>query len=580
MFQDGSGILKFSIEIPSNSDLRAIWVNANVSNSPTEYEVVRVILPEPGTDIRAGVVSFANSQFGAPIQVNFEYESRKSTVIRVEIENQRIDRIYIGKNLIHSFRWNSPLLLFTNIEDLQTGTSPRAAPTTIKFEYVFTDIKTNIFYQAITILGLLFLVVLTWKKFSMPSASMFYNFSNRNILRVAIVGLSITFVSLSTLRLFPQQTDGYFDRNGLGYASAARYSDWYQLSGIAKMSEPYRLGHSNYPPAFLGVFKLIAMVGPTSVLVITSVFSCATIAAIISWVISGSQKKRFFLSLFIVGLSYPFLFAVDRGSSDLIISILIALFTYFVATSKEKTAAATLGLMIALKLFPLLFIPVLFRKGNNRRNVCITMAVSSICTLLGSVFISGSLNQISYFFQESVTVQNAVATNQQLAARSTSIIQWAYNLKSFRVPFGNGTVLPNFSTDLITLIIILIIIIAGIAIFDKSFLQSELLLLLSIVSLLITPISNDYRLLLLIPFVAYWIFEHEHYEFKLHFVVLLGILFSVRPLLWVENSAQTLGGLFTMPILLAVFVAVIRNRQNGNSSSVFVQQSQISPGGN
>lgn len=580
MLGDGSGTLKFSIEIPSNSDLRAIWVNANVSNSPTEYEVVRVILAEPGTDIRAGVVSFATSQFGAPIQVNFEYESRKSTVIRVEIENQRIDRIYIGKNLIHSYRWNAPLLLFSNIEDLQTGTSPKAVPTTIKFEYAFTDIKTNVFYQAITILSLLFLVVLTWKKFSIPSASKFYNFSNRNILWVAIVGLSITFVSLSTLRLFPQQTDGYFDRNGLGYASAARYSDWYQLSGIAKMSEPYRLGHSNYPPAFLGVFKLIAMVGPTSVLVITTVFSCATIAAIISWVISGSQKKRFLLSLFIVGLSYPFLFALDRGSSDLIISILIALFTYFVATSKEKTAAAILGLMIALKLFPLLFIPVLFRKGNNTRNVCIAMAVSSVCTLLGSVFISGSLNQVYYFFQESVTVQNAVATNQQLAARSTSIIQWAYNLKSFRVPFGNGTVLPSFSTDLITLIIIVIIIIAGIAIFDKSFLQSELLMLLSIVSLLITPISNDYRLLLLIPFVAYWIFEHEHYEFKLHLVVLLGILFSVRPLLWVENSAQTLGGLLTMPILLAVFVAVIRNRQNKNSSTVIVQQSQISPGGN
>ena len=579
LFENGSGLFRLSIDIPAKSNLNAVWVNGEVKHSPVKYDVFRLNVTEPGPDIRSGVIGLSNSQFGGPILFNFEFEDSKATRIRIEIENQKTERIYMGEKLLYSYRWNAPILLFSKIDDLQTGTVPGVTHTKIKVEYTSTKITTSITYVVIAILSLLFLVMVIWNLFSFSRTPKFHNFSNKNIVHIALVGLTITFVSMSTLRFFPQQTGRYFDNNGLGFASAARYSDWYQLSTIAEMSEPYRVGHSNYPPAFLAIYKIISIVGPMSALVIITAISWATIAAIISWAMSGNKKMRFLLSLATVGLSYPFLFALDRGSSDLIMALTVSIFVSLVATSKLKSASAVLGFMIALKLFPVLFIPVLFQKHKSKRNVCIALATSLISTLLGSVFISGSLDQISYYVHESMSVQNAIAMDQNLAARSTSIIQWAYNLKSFRVPFANATQLPVISTHLVTVLIILLLSAAGIVILEKSLSRSEKLMIFSIISFLITPISNDYRLLLLMPILAYWIFEHEESEFKLHFVVLCGILFSVRPLLWVTESAQTLGGLLTMPILLTLFVIVIMNRLKSNTSLVTVQQSQISPGG-
>lgn len=526
----------------------------------SRFEIFRISFEFPKPDIVTATIGLGNSQFGTPILVSTQISNARDSVIRVEIDKQRTNKIYVNSQLVHSYRWNAPVFLESKIEARSVTVSPDESKISFALETQIVAVTRNWIFFITSVLSLAFLALFVWRLLNLPRSQRQKTAMLGSIERIAIVGLLVSFASMTLLKFFDNQSEHYFDKNGLGFAAAARYSDWFQLSGISRMAEPYRIGHSNYPPAFLGLFKIISFLGPTGCLVIAAVIACAAIASIISWPISGGDTRRFSLSLLIVGLSYPLLFAIDRGSSDLIMAPLIAVFIYLLKTSRPKHAAAVLGVMIALKIFPVLFIPLLLKKGKAIQSLRISFMAASISTVAGAFFLSGSLRQIVYFVHESISVQNAITSNQNLAARSTSISQWAYNLKSFRVPFASGAPLPDNSANLVTALVVLLIAITVMLLFNRTYLPSEKLMLFMIIALLANPISNDYRLLLLMPVLAFWIYDSPVNNLKKHTVISCGILFAVRPILWVTDSAQTLGGLFTMPILVVLFIGVIRNR--------------------
>jgi hypothetical protein len=300
--------------------------------------------------------------------------------------------------------------------------------------------------------------------------------------------------------------------------------------------------------------------GPIGSLGVIAAFSCITTASVVSWAVSGTLLKRMILSITMVCFSYPFLFALDRGSSDLIMAVLMSVFVYLMATSRVRSAAAIFGIMVAFKLFPILLLPLLLLKGSKIRNIGVSIFTFVISTIGGSIVISESLNLIPQFIKELLSQTSAASTVAQYSARSTSIIPWAYNLTSFSVSSETGPQLSRLSELLAYALILTVVVTVGNAVLTQSLKTSESMMLLMIVTLLISPVSNDYRLLPFIPVVGYWIFEKGDMKLPRYAIVMLGCLFSVRPVMWLTDSPQSLGSLFTMPILLAMIAIVLRCR--------------------
>jgi len=68
--------------------------------------------------------------------------------------------------------------------------------------------------------------------------------------------------------------------------------------------------------------------------------------------------------------------------------------------------------------------------------------------------------------------------------------------------------------------------------------------------LVVVPVSNDYRLLVLVVAVSYWLATEVRSDFNKMTFILFGVLFSAHPLQFAKDSSFTIGGLITFPILL------------------------------
>lgn len=546
-------VFSLDFEIPIGKSVETIVVREEISSD----EILRIDFSSSPTGQSAGTISLMNSQFGSPINFSFGYDNSKATQVKLQIDDRRWSRVYINKELVNGYRWHAPIFPTTHVTKLIYRLYPEVTPLSIRAQTSLFSVNNHLASQTIALLLLFITLLVVWNRLQISEhRNAVWNMS-KNTQNIATVALIISTCSVIFYYSGRYGPEIYFDRNGIGYASVARYSDWYQLLNISRMKEPYLIAHAQYPPAFLGMFKILSAMGPIGSLGVIAAFCCITTASVVSWALSGTLLKRVILSITMVGFSYPFLFALDRGASDLIMAVLMSVFVYLMATSRVGSAAAILGIMVAFKLFPIFLLPLLLLKGSKIRNIGVSIFTSVMSTISGSIVISGSLILIPQFIKELLSQTSAVA---QYSARSTSIIPWAYSLISIRLPSETGPQLSRSSELLAYALILAVVVTVGNAVFTQSLKTSESMMLLMIVTLLISPVSNDYRLLPFIPVVGYWLFEKGDMKLPRYAIIMLGCLFSVRPVMWLTNSPQTLGSLLTMPILLAMIAVVLRCR--------------------
>jgi hypothetical protein len=504
-------------------------------------------------------------------QINLS-SPRKVTQIEIRIDSARSVQIRVNGELVNGYRWDTSVLpdftknlRYAITDQTRANLGSQIEVGRYKSSLSF-GVKLALGSLAFTVAWLLGLMLASHKstpKSTFQAIEQIDSPDTRGFRQIAIFFLasnSLTAVSVATSVLGLSGFDSYFTRDGVTLARAARFSDWFQLSTIAGMSQPYDVGNSNYPPFGLAVFKAVNFIGPAFGFLITVALSLGAVVGLLTHLMtSRARLTSIVLAVALVVSFYPILFSIERGSSEL---ILLLFFTAFVSSqlnSRPTVSCIFLGLMIALKVFPVVLVLLFVFDKRRIRNLFVIFVTAASATILGSLLISGSpLNEVLNFVQVGTGITSAIDSNQNLAARSTSVFSWLYNLKVFRVDFAEGDKLSSLVRALcvIALLCLFILVIKRLrtaTAFGDRVMMMTLLLLIAV------PLSNDYRLILLVPALIAKFKMGTPFNRKT--LPLLGIAAASKHFVYASQNAMTLGGVFTMPLLLACLIVEISRPQ-------------------
>ena len=562
------GVATFSFELSSAGAANSSAAVYYKDLSGSKVSIISLDVQSVLNNKVNGVVTIGNRLSLNPYQVYFSYEIEKPATLFVSIEDSKWIRTKLNGDLIQSQRWNAPIFLKYN---------PRETILSANNEEYFRDIvltarthttHTNFAYLLIYLLLLLitlFRLSTTWEQLPIPTVS---TWGQPEIRKMMLLSLLITFSSMSLFKFLNLSYQKYFDMNGATFVEAARYSDWFQVFDLAHYSQPYLLGNSNYPPAFLALLKVFPYSFCVPIMILTIVGFIGLTAGSLTNTFHQIPAVNLFLSAGLVLFSYPIIFAIDRGSTEFLLGLIIVGFIISCRTERMEWAAVFLGIAIGLKVFPLLLVPVFLLSAKRLKLILVSIGTAALCSIIGSQILTDSpIRGIIDFLNvgSRSNIGEQFRNNQNLAARATSIYSWAYNLKVFRVLVSKGDEIPTISGKIIMFLTLVLMVFFIVKLFLRQCDYPSAILSGIVLILLGTPLSNDYRMLLLIPAVANWYTSSTSRLNSNRMWVCLGICLASRPIFYISESGMTVGGLLTAPLLLFVFVKVLQTENQEHS---------------
>lgn len=107
-----------------------------------------------------------------------------------------------------------------------------------------------------------------------------------------------------------------------------------------------------------------------------------------------SKSSIFYVVVFSL-LSYPFLFALNRGNFEILVFFLLYLFTYYLNKKNFITSAVFLSLAISMKLFPVVFL-IVFLSFKKFRAVIYACLLTLFLNLTSLLIIAETLSKNFY----------------------------------------------------------------------------------------------------------------------------------------------------------------------------------------
>jgi hypothetical protein len=504
-------------------------------------------------------------------QMSVDLPKTKIQKMDLELEDGKRLRIRINGELVYGFRWDidlTPSFLPSSAEIVVDGNENALEARMI----IQQKAATNAEWSAIKVFFLVLILcsLLIFKVRGKLKIGRVHSFSRalKSYVSSSLITAIITCITvlLGFINFFGAHP--YFDRNGITYVRSARFSDWHQLHDLARFAEPYLVGNSQYPPAFLGMFKSIPFLATNYGLMFFSVMCPLAIGYLMLQMFDIRSFLIFCLLVITVCVSYPYLYALDRGSSELILVTVFVLFARKLMTGKLIPAAIFLGFLIGIKVFPIIFLPVLIQKRRDWIYPMISITTAAILTSLGSFALSGNgIRSAVEFLTQATDSDNAINQATYSSERSTSLFQWIHGLMEVGpLDLANDEVptLLQYSGPLLGLMIFVLVSFF----FVKSHLSlANQLMLLTISMLMLVPLSYDYRLLWLLPVFAIWLASEANSKFRWHLVVAFGVLFAARPIYFVTER-MTVGSMMTFPLLLTILVAILYGALVDQESSI------------
>lgn len=246
-------------------------------------------------------------------------------------------------------------------------------------------------------------------------------------------------------------------------------------------------------------------------------------------------SSSFFIITF---LSYPFIIMMDRGNNDSFIFIFLSLFIYFFTKEKYLKSALLLAIPIAMKAYPLIFIPLfLVKKKFKEAFYCLLLVFLltfiSLILAKGGLFanISWFLTKHMVFFNNTYIVGNGGMWGISLFSIVKFFIFWMNScIKLFphyinNFPFQFNSFIFSCSQSVMALVpkalniympfaLLSISAIAAYSVFIEKEFWKQILLLL-VCSMIFPPLSTDAKLFNL--YIPLWLFINSPNKSKKDF---------------------------------------------------------------
>jgi hypothetical protein len=207
-------------------------------------------------------------------------------------------------------------------------------------------------------------------------------------------------------------------------------------------------------------------------------------------------------------------------------------------------------------------LPLLVSKRTGTKNLLMSLGVAAIATTLGSLALSGNpVSSTFQFLQVSVNSSTTVSQARVISERSTSLFQWIYSLVEFFQPELPVNQVPPLLSLLTWILSVSILTLVAFFYVKATLSLSTKLIVLTITTLILIPLSYDYRLLWLYPVLAIWLVNRSNSIFRYFYVIAFGVLFAARPLYFVTDRLS-IGSAISFPILLSILIVILYENLN------------------
>lgn len=338
-------------------------------------------------------------------------------------------------------------------------------------------------------------------------------------------------------------------KQGLGYPHgnflffpADQYMDFFNVNKMVSELRPYVDYYSTYPPLILAIaciFSLMAdyktyspyeivymLEGKISFVLFIGIFT-AIILGFLYYVFvkeKGLFKHKILIipAILCITFSAPYIWMVDRGNYLIVAIVFYLAFAYYYGKN-DTIAAIFLGLVAAIKLYPILifFIFIMDKNWKALRTACITLFISSFLPFL--IFRGGfiqNVKEILYaLFAFGGGYPNEVP-NVYFCVGLTSLL---------RLPFvlWNNLVVPEG----VHVMLIYLVLGSALALWTLWNIRNEQqawkkVMVMSALMIFLTPNSYEYNLTLLLPAVVVFLLadSSQHKAVDIIYIVLNGML--------------------------------------------------------
>lgn len=496
----------------------------------------------------------------------------KQTILDVRIDRREYIRVFENGHRVTGYRWDKALLpdlVSAQLTSTYAG-SVIARESTIAFEISKTRLSQsvlNILAATVGIFSFAFFNLLIARFYRKDRETLEHPTDWNNSSLAAAISTCLTACSLFGGLLGAYGRPGYFARDSVSFARLPRFSDWFQLVELSQLHEPYIVGHSNYPPFGLVLFRTI----PSQISALALIATIGGVLGSLSWIIERGIPIRSHLFRRTVALilsvgQYSFLFAVDRGSSELLLFILAAFVCVSIIRKNLITAAVLIGLMGGAKVFPILLCLGFIGLEKYRRYISISVIVAICANGFGSLILSRSVFTAIRQFAGAGNggVFQVIDENQSLAARGTSIYTWIYTLKAYLSGFVGGPAVSSLA-KYVSIVLMLILVLAVAKWFNRSNPNiGSRVFVLTLLLLLCVPLSNDYRLLVILP--TFFLAVELGLASSNFLTAVIGVAICAKNVHFLGDTGITVGGLLTMPLLLTALISIlVRDRQTSEA---------------
>lgn len=168
---------------------------------------------------------------------------------------------------------------------------------------------------------------------------------------------------------------------------APRFSDFFQTLFLSRSGNPYERARSIYPPGSWLSLKPLSVMGDQAAFV---VFFGLVLGAIVClcWKYARASGATAWMMIATVG-SFPMLFALDRGNTELLpFALCLVAATLTITGRRARGSGALVGLAAAMKLWPVFLLAALHRRFGWRSTLA-GMVTGIGWTLLAAGLMAG-----------------------------------------------------------------------------------------------------------------------------------------------------------------------------------------------
>jgi hypothetical protein len=278
----------------------------------------------------------------------------------------------------------------------------------------------------------------------------------------------------------------------------------------------------------------------------------------------------FLKNIFVISfLTYPFLFTVDRGNIEMFLFIFLGLFIYLHQRQQFLVGGLFLGLAIALKLYPAVFIVLLI--SEKKFKTCLwSLTVALVVTLAGLLLFKGGF-WANFNFMISGFDTSPWAGFFELNGkfqRGTSLYSLLKMVLVLLITQANLVQLGSVDMDLFLkgytiLTFVLFAFISFFILFFETELWKKLALL--VFSMLLLPhFSADYRLIHLFFPIAFFIKSKEESTSQIFYAISFALLMIPKNYYYFEGfmsegkSDISIGMVINILVILLMTVSILR----------------------